>query len=238
MNRLAIWLLAAAGVLALLASRAGSAATAGSSEASAGLADKILEFLGLKDSEAVSAADTANASGFQIDKIGGDTILPDNANSIDALRQVFTDTLSQGGNVEYTSPEFAMKVQAPVTVEPIPLPFVPTPDYTQTNIGGILVPLNAPFIGFDNGRRFIFWDFATDKLIYVPADYFGETGSPALGFALNGQYTLPAAFTVQSGAARNTLVYHPAEDPNGLKLALLQYGNGGWGSQLQTVILT
>lgn len=261
MKQLAIWLLVGGGLLALMASKA-SAATApadgvtgedaaNKKSGQGGIVDSIMDFLGLggEPAAAVDAAGNAlDAGGYRIDKIGGDTIMPDQSKAIDALRQTFTDVLSQGGNAQFTSPDFNINIETPATVTPTPLPFVPNADYSLTNIGGVSVPLMAPFIGFARGaikfrdeygrelqdqNALVFWDFVGGKLIYVAKTYYGDKPAPSLGYALNGKYTLPAVLVPQGDGS---LTYYKAMDPDGSVLALIQLGNTGWGSQLLTPI--
>jgi hypothetical protein len=137
-----------------------------------------------------------------IQKIGGDTILPDPSNTVSSLQNLISNIAASGGNVSFESPDFALNVEAPVTVTPVPFP-VPIQTSATLDLQGNYLPLDASYVT-SSGESTV-WNMGVRKWgykdVYIDARgatwyAFREAGSPTppLFYDLAGREYIPPGY--------------------------------------------
>lgn len=213
MSFLPIILLALAGLFAWLSTR-GTAATSTS-----------------------SGTEAAKAEGFDIAKIGGDTVFPDQAKEFEQLRAMAQDVIGWGGGrVSVKSPDYLLEFDAANNGQTFPVPVVTTDVVARD---GRYVPGDAILVGYGGQRTLksqqsVFTD-VNSRMTYGYWDTYA-TGTPGeanfqvfrpeatarrpLGYTLLGGERLPACLKTLaievSGGFMYELYYDESKDPGGV----------------------
>ncbi|MCX8156605.1 MAG: hypothetical protein N3J91_09195 [Verrucomicrobiae bacterium] len=173
-----------------------------------------------------------------IERLGADVKLPDQAAEFAALRDFGGAVLERGGQLTVQSPNYVLEVSTPPAVEPVRVE-VPVQTSAVLDQQGKYVPLDSWYLFSVTGqdqrwgsytyRKFGWIDTYVNPAATIPAQkvFRAETTPfPPMGYTLAGVLGLPECLEV-SDRERQRYRYYPDKDPNGFWLnKLFQAGFG------------